>query len=95
MRIRAAQLACLLLLLTSVGAANASTRRVDFSLGGHFVSQLLQTTATTGSEIPSSLQQAAEKTATQTSITVSRAVWTMRPPAAHSIQVHAVTGSGI
>lgn len=94
MRIRAAQLACLLLLLSSVGAAEASARRADYSLGGHYITELLQQAGVAQIESPLSRQlDAQEAPATYVAHSV-RSAWTMRPPAAHCIQVHAVT-SGI
>jgi hypothetical protein len=97
MRNRVAQLACLLLLLTSVSAADASTRRREFSLGSHYISVLMQNAAAVHIDSPILRQFDSDENAAA-SLTTSAprpSAFAMRPPAAHSVHVHAVTGSGI
>jgi hypothetical protein len=94
MRLRTAQLACLLLLLTSMGAAESSARDINFSIGGHYVAQLLLQNA------PADLIETPFSRSLETPAviappaTVATIAWTMRPPSAHSVRVQAVT-SGI
>lgn len=93
MRSRAAQLACLVLLLTSLSAADGSARAEQFSVGGHYVSVLLQqTAAATCAESPLALlfwQQA--KALPVASLMIVRSAWDVRPPAMQSAHVQAVT----
>ena len=95
MRSRAAQLACLLLLLTSLSAADASARSEQFSIGGHYISALLRQNAATArpeSPLVRHLNEQAEAQHPVSAVTI-RSVWAMRPPAAHSVHTHAVTAS--
>jgi hypothetical protein len=94
MRLRTAQLACLLLLLTSMGAAERSSRAADFSIGGHYISSLLRQNAT-ADPIETQLSRRIDEPAPHIPLSpFANAAWTMRPPSAHSVRVQAVT-SGI
>ena len=96
MRNRVAQLACLLLLLTSVSAADASTRRHEFSLGSHYIGMLMQNAVAAHIDSPLSRQFDSEEDAAPLAAPAPLpTVFDMRPPAAHSALVHAVTGFGI
>lgn len=97
MRSRAAQLACFLLLLTSLSAADASARGEQFSLGGHYIATLLRHNAATAplqSPLVRHLNQQAEVTPPVAQVII-RSVWAMRPPAAHTAHTHAVTASAV
>ena len=80
MRLRNRHLACLLLLLSSLSAADArSLRSGELTLGGRYISTLLcQTAAAAAIAKP-----LAEHTAP----------WTMRPPALHTATLHATTST--
>jgi hypothetical protein len=99
MRQRALHLAGLLLLLASLGAAESpNLRDTPTSIGAHFIGILLA-------------QQQADAAATIASnetpgeplilnLPAAAAVhlnnpWTMRPPSAQTLSVHAVTGSSL
>lgn len=97
MRLPNRHLACLLLLLSSLSAADArALRTTDLTLGGRYISSLLIHSAAVAA-IPEPL---AERTAfhpTETFVLApaSRAlhvaVWTMRPPAEQTAALQAVT----
>ena len=100
MRLRNHHLACLLLLLSSLSAADArGLRSGDLTLGGRYISSLLIHSAAAAVNADSLAQIAQSVTAHKTEALVlppaSRslhlAVWTMRPPAAHTARLHAVT----
>jgi hypothetical protein len=94
---RAAQIACLLLLLASMGPAQASTRATDFTLAGQtLMVALLRGAAavTPGGILARELDR--DTPATEHSQTVAdRVAWMMRPPAAQSVRLQSVTGSGL
>ena len=98
MRLRNRHLACLLLLLSSLSAADArGLRSADLTLGGRYISTLLsQSTAALIAE-PLAEHAAPPRTATLVLPPASRAlhlaVWTMRPPAEHTTALHAFTSS--
>jgi len=99
MRRRAIHLASLLLLLASLGVAESSTLRDgDLSLGAHYISVLLAQQEAAHSlradrnpghinELALDLPAAA--------LAGYRSVWTVRPPAAHSLLQHAVSGGSL
>ncbi|MDE3104998.1 MAG: hypothetical protein KGK08_07465 [Acidobacteriota bacterium] len=97
MRSRATQLACLLLLLTSVSLAEASAQHAELRQSGNYITVLLRQGA--ASDAPAGALPLGLVLQQQTAAPVAparlRTVWSMRPPAAHSAQVHSVTGSGI
>jgi hypothetical protein len=102
MRLRNRHLACLLLLLSSLSAADArGLRSTDLTLGGRYISTLLsQSAAAAGYGIdakPPAEQTAPHKTEAFVLAPASRAlhtaVWTMRPPAQHTAALQAVTSS--
>ena len=99
MRIRAIHLASVLLLLASLGAAEGSALRDgDFSIGGHYISILLgqdRGGISLQTEFDASSDDALALDLPVASLALHRAVWTMRPPSAHSMKLQAATGFGI
>ena len=99
MRLRNRHLACLLLLLSSLSAADArALRSTDLTLGGRYISTLLcQTAAAAALPKPLAEHIAPARTATFVLPPASRALhaaaWTMRPPAAQSAAQHTLTSS--
>ena len=99
MRLRNRHLACLLLLLSSLSAADArSLRSGELTLGGRYISTLLcQTAAAAALPKPLAEHIAPARTATFVLPPASRALhtaaWTMRPPAEHTAALHAATSS--
>ena len=97
MRLRTRHLACLLLLLSSLSAADASgLRSGDLTLGGRYISSLLyQSAASAVGSKPHGDDAADGATAAFVLAPASRAlhtaVWTMRPPAAQTAALQAVT----
>jgi hypothetical protein len=96
MRLRNRHLACLLLLLSSLSAADArSLRSGDLTLGGRYISSLLIQSAAAISAEPHAQSVTAHSTEAFVLPPASRAfhlaAWTMRPPAAHTARLHAVT----
>ncbi len=97
MRLRNRHLACLFLLLTALSTADThGLRPADLTLGGRYISTLLyqSAAAAVGSE-PLGETAASLKAATFVLAPALRAVhsapWTMRPPAAHTATLQAVT----
>jgi hypothetical protein len=95
---RALHLASFLLLLSTLGMAeSAATCSGDHSLGAHYISVLL------AQHEAAALAEATERTDTilvatelpATSLAQVKTPWTMRPAAAHSVMLHAVTGSSL
>ena len=99
MRIRAIHLASVLLLLASLGAAERSALRDgDFSIGGHYISILLgqdRGGISIQPEFDASGGDALALDLPVASLARHRAVWTMRPPSAHSMELQAVTSFGV
>ncbi len=99
MRRRALHLASLLLLLASLGAAEASAlREGDLSAGGRYISMLLsQRAAASVAAEPLTQHAASYKIAAFALPAAERAtqaaVWTMRPPAAHTLALQAAASS--
>jgi len=99
MRLRNRHLACLLLLLSSLSAADArSLRSGEFTLGGRYISTLLcQSAAAAALPKPLAVHIAPPKTEAFVLAPASRALhtaaWTMRPPAEHTAALHAATSS--
>jgi hypothetical protein len=99
MRLRTRHLACLLLLLSSLSAAEGSTTRsADLSAGGRYISMLLsQRAAATVEAQPIAADTASYKieafALTPASRSQHTAAWTMRPPAAHTAALHAATST--
>ena len=99
MRLRNRHLACLLLLLSSLSAADArGLRSADLTLGGRYISTLLcQSAAAAIIAKPLAQHATSPKTEAFVLAPASRAlhaaVWTMRPPAEHTAALHAVTSS--
>ena len=99
MHLRTRHLACLLLLLSSLSAADASgLRSGDLTLGGRYISSLIYQSAaaavgSTSVDEDSALHNAATFALASAARAVHTAVWTMRPPAQHTAALHAVTSS--
>ena len=99
MRLRNRHLACLLLLLSSLSAADArALRSTDLTLGGRYISTLLcQSAATAIVAKPLAEHAAPARIATFVLSPASRAlnaaVWTMRPPSRHAAALHAATST--
>jgi len=99
MRHRALHLAGLLLLLTTLSSAEAATLRDGRpAFGAHYISVLLaqqeaalapQTSFTAGDADTLTLALPTDDLAQY------NATWTMRPPSAHSVSLHAVTGCSL
>ncbi len=97
MRLRTRHLACLLLLLSSLSAAEGSSMRsADLSAGGRYISMLLSQRAA----VATAAQPIAPGTASYkieasplppASLTQQTIAWTMRPPAAHTAALQAAT----
>jgi len=99
MRLRAINLACIFLLLSSLSAAEASVLRAgESTLGAHYIGVLLaQQEAAANTEAALSLRtrEASELALPAASLSQHRTPWTMRPPSAHCVQLQAVTAFGI
>ena len=99
MRLRNRHLACLLLLLSSLSAADArGLRSGDLTLGGRYISTLLcQSAASAIIAKPLAEHTAPARTEAFVLPPASRALhaaaWTMRPPAQHVARLHATTSS--
>jgi len=97
MRLRNHHLACLLLLLSSLSAADArSLRSGDLTLGGRYISTLLcQSAAAAALPKPVAEHIAPPRTEAFVLAPASRALhtaaWTMRPPALHTAALQAFT----
>jgi len=93
MRLRARHLACLLLLLSSLGSAEAATLR-----SGRYIFSLLQQSAAQTAAEPASTLFAGDTPALPlpaSSLAAVRVAWTMRPPAAHTASLHTLTAAGL
>jgi hypothetical protein len=99
MRLRTLHLASILLLLSSLSAAEGATLRSgEFGLGGHYIGMILgQASAKARAEVvlDARAHETSEFSLPAASIAQHRAAWTMPAPAAHSAQLQAVTGFGI
>jgi hypothetical protein len=100
MRLRTRHLACLLLLLSSLSAAEGSTTRsADLSAGGRYISMLLsqRAAAATVQAQPIVADTASYKieafALTPASRSQQTAAWTMRPPAEHTTALQATTST--
>ena len=97
MRLQNRHLACLLLLLTALSAADTrGLRSGDLTLGGRYISSLLcQSAAGVAMAKPLAEHTAACKVAAFVLAPAARvlhgAAWTMRPPAAQTAALQAVT----
>jgi hypothetical protein len=98
MRLRARHLACLLLLLTSLGSAEAATlRSAALTPGGRYVFSVLQQAASQTAAEPSSILFTGDQPSvplSASSLAAVRVAWTMRPPAAHTASLHTLTDAG-
>ena|SRR5476649_1493167 len=99
MRLRARHLACLLLLLSSLGSAEAATLRSgSLTPGGRYVLSLLQQSAAHDAAEPASVLFAGDTPSVPlpaSSLAAIRVAWTMRPPAAHTATLHTFTAAGL
>ena len=99
MRHRALHLAGLLLLLTTLSSTEAATLRDGRpAFGAHYISVLLaQQEAAIATQTTFSPDDADALTLALPANDLAQynATWTMRPPLAHSVSLHAVTGSSL
>jgi hypothetical protein len=99
MRRRALHLASLLLLLASLGVAEGSALRDgDLSLGAHYITALLaqhEAANTSGADLNPRNAANLALDLPPAALATHRSVWTQRPPAAHSLLQHAVSGSSL
>jgi hypothetical protein len=100
--LRTRHLACLFLLLSTLGAAEASVSAPPCVFCGHRITALLYRHAIDNLRAQTLENVAAIEAADPDTLTISassralfRAAWTMRPPSAHAVALHAVTGSTI
>lgn len=97
MRLRNRHLACLLLLLSSLSAADThGLRSGDLTLGGRYISSLLYQSAVDTVIAKPHGPYAADSPATACVLApaaraLHAAAWTMRPPAAHTAALQAAT----
>lgn len=97
MTLRTRHLACLFLLLSSIGAAQASVSSAQTGFYGHHISALLYRNAIDRSELSpetaTSIQAADPETLDLAAScrAALRLNWTMQPAAAHSAALSAVT----
>jgi hypothetical protein len=99
MRLRARHLACLLLLLTSLGSVEAATLRSGaLTPGGRYVLSLLQQAASQTAVEPAVALCSCDAPLLPlpaSSLAAVRVAWTMRPPAAHTASLHTLTAAGL
>jgi hypothetical protein len=97
MRFRSRHLACLLLLLATLGAAESNSQRdTSLTAGGRYISLLLsQRRAAAAVAEPNPESAASYKVEATPLPSSSRALhtaaWTMRPPSAHTAALQAAT----
>jgi hypothetical protein len=95
MRLRAIHIASVLLLLASLGAADGSTlRKGTRSVGGQYIAVLLgqdHAAACMGAGLDHIVGETLKVDLPAAALAQHRTIWTMRPPAAHSAALHAVT----
>jgi hypothetical protein len=97
MRLRTAHLACVLLLVSSLGAAEGSTLRSGrLAFSSQYISMLLQQHGAQACEETSpGLAASRARTLHSADRAVYRTVWTMRPPSAHAAARHMVTATAV
>jgi hypothetical protein len=101
MRLRAVQLACLVLLLSSMSAAKGTTLRSgEFGLGGNYISRLLahdhaSSAAADNATLRAQLDDTRTTEIPATAEAHVRIAWAMRPPALHTAAVRAFTGTEV
>ena len=97
MTLRTRHLACLFLLISTIGAAQASASSERTGFYGHHISALLYRHAVDRAELSIDHPSSAKATDPETldlpasSRDTLRSAWTMRPPAAHVASLNAVT----
>lgn len=96
MRFRAVHLACVMVLLSTFGAAEAhATHGANFAARVHMSMRLQQSSAASESGFPRPDRAANEPALPGEPVAHIRAARPMHPPAAHTLAQHAVTGSGL
>ena len=99
MRFRVRHFASFLLLLASLGAAEGATLRDGTpAFGAHYIAVLLaQQDAARSAQIAltPATESSIELALTPTDRAQHKAAWAVRPPAAQSVAMHAVTGSSL
>lgn len=97
MSLRTRHLACLFLLISTIGAAQASAASAQTGFYGHHISALLYRHAVDRAELSIDAASSAKAADPETldlpasSRVALNSTWTMRPPAAHSTALSAVT----
>jgi len=98
MRLRSRHLACLLLLLSSLGSAEAASLHTGaLTPGGRYVFSVLQQSASQTSTEPAAVLFLGDQPTLPlpaSSLAAVRLAWTMRPPAAHTAALHTLTAAG-
>ena len=99
MSLRTRHLACLFLLVSTLGASQASASRARHSFYGDHISALLYRHAVDARSEQLAQNISARVTADPETLLIPassraalRSTWTMRPPAAHSAALFAATG---
>jgi hypothetical protein len=99
MKFRPHHLACLVLLLSSLSGAEASTLHTGrHSAGANYISVLLahdQAAASAEAVLEPRIGDVAQLALPAGSLAQHRTPWTMRPPSAHSLQLQAATAFAI
>ena len=98
MRLRAIQLACLVLLLSSMGAARGTRLRSgEFGVGGNYIATLLAQdhAAANRATLSAVLDNTRSAAVPAAALAHARIAWTMRAPALHTAAVHAFTGTEV
>jgi hypothetical protein len=97
MKFRPRHLACLILLLSSMSGAEASALRADYTLGGHYIGMLLaqdHAGVCTEAALVRHQRDLSHLDLPVALVARHRPAFALRPPAAHSLQLQAVTSFG-
>ncbi len=91
--LRTHHFACLLLLISTLGTAQAQASAPSLPCCGHPIALLLPRGAARN-HVTQSFNAARVTAATAQNLPLAsvRTIWTVRPPSAHTMTVHAVTG---
>jgi hypothetical protein len=99
MKLRTRHLACLIVLLSALSGAEASTLRAgDYTLGGHYITALLaheHAAACAQATLVHHTDHRSNLALPAAALSLHRAAWTMRSPSAHSTSLQAATAFGI
>ncbi|MGC2659008.1 MAG: hypothetical protein WA324_13700 [Bryobacteraceae bacterium] len=94
MLLRTRHFACLLLLISTLGIAQAQVAAPSLRCCAHTIALLLQQRGAARNHVTQSFNAARVTAATAQNLPLAslRTIWAVRPPSAHSMTVHAVTG---